>query len=211
MVAPLHPEAELDPSQTLALLEEQRRATEQALDVDVRLLYGVWGVAWLVGFGAFWLTAGGPGGSYERPPWWTGLLFALLIGGAVVVSAVQTTRATRGLRGGSAEVGAMVGWSWFLGFAAVAALLVGLARSGATEQVLALASTGISCTVVGLLYLGGGATWRDRAQFGLGAWILLTTAVGTVVGLPWIYLVMAVAGGGGFLLAAAWFTLRSRP
>ncbi len=40
MVAPLHPEAELDPSQTLALLEEQRRATEQALDVDARLLPG---------------------------------------------------------------------------------------------------------------------------------------------------------------------------
>lgn len=61
--------------------------------------------------------------------------------------------------------------------------------------------------MVGVLYLGGGATWRDRAQFGLSAWILVTTGAGVVAGLPWLSLVMALGGGGGFLLAAAWFTL----
>lgn len=206
MTAPLSSEAGLDPADTLALVEDQRRSAEQALDVDVRLLYGTWGIAWLVGFGAFWFTAGGPSGRYEVPPAWTGVVFGLLIISAIVVTAVHTTRATRGIRGSTAEVGAMYGWSWFIGFAAVAAVLGGLVRAGASNEVLALAATGMSCTVVGVLYLGGGATWRDRAQFGLGAWILVTTAAGVIAGLPWLYLVMALAGGGGFLLAAAWFT-----
>lgn len=203
-------EAGGDPAGTLALLQAQQRATVRAIEPDARLLYGTWGLAWVVGFGTFWFTAGGPDGAYARPGLATGLVFFGCIATAVVVTAVHSARAGRGVRGVSAEVGAMYGWSWLLGFVGLAALFVGLTRAGAGEEVLALLAPGASCVLVGVLYLAGGAIWRDRLQFGLGVWILLTTSAGVVAGLPWIYLVMAVAGGGGFLLAAGWFTLRGR-
>jgi hypothetical protein len=64
--------------------------------------------------------------------------------------------------------------------------------------------------VVGILYLVGGALWQDRVQYGLGAWILAASAAGALAGSPAVYLVMSLAGGGGFLLAAAWFAVRAR-
>lgn len=200
--------ADLSPAETLALVDGQRRKVDEALGVDPRLLYGVWGLAWSVGFATFWRTAGGPEGAYQRPALWVGILFGLLILGAIVVTAVHSSRASRGVRGASAEVGAMYGWAWFLGFAGYAALFVGMARAGASEELQALLAPSASCLLVGVLYLAGGAVWRDRVQFGLGGWIVAVTAAGAVVGLPGIYLVMSVAGGGGFLLAAAWFALQ---
>ena len=36
----------------------------------------------------------------------------------------------------------------------------------------------------------------------LGGWILLVTLVVTIVGMPWAWWIMSVAGGGGMLVAA---------
>lgn len=41
-----------------------------------------------------------------------------------------------------------------------------------------------------------------------GVWVLVTDAVSVFAGTPANYVVLAVAGGGGFLVAAAWFALR---
>ena len=181
--------AGLSPAETLALVDDHRHRTVQALTIDPRVLYGVWGVAWGAGFAAFWVTAGGPQGGYRTPPGWVGAVFGVVMVTAVVVTAAHVGRATRGLRGVSAQVGAMYGCAWWLGFAGFTALLVALARAGASEQVLA-------------------AIWRDRVQYGLGGWIVVVTAAGALTGVPGLYLVMSLAGGGGFLLAAAWFAVR---
>jgi len=181
--------AGLSPAETLALVDDHRHRTVQALAIDPRVLYGVWGVAWGAGFAAFWVTAGGPQGGYRTLPGWVGAVFGVVMVTAVVVTAAHVGRATRGLRGVSAQVGATYGCAWWLGFAGFTALLVALARAGASEQVLA-------------------AIWRDRVQYGLGGWIVVVTAAGALTGVPGLYLVMSLAGGGGFLLAAAWFAVR---
>ena len=62
--------------------------------------------------------------------------------------------------------------------------------------------------LVGVLYMMGAAVWQDRAGFGLGAWILAITCLAALAGLPGVYLVMSLAGGGGFLAAAMWFQVR---
>jgi hypothetical protein len=110
----------------------------------------------------------------------------------------------------SSEVGAMYGWGWLLGFGCVGAIITGLVRVGITEEQSALLNPALSLLVVGLLYLGGGALWRDRVQYGLGVWILATDAVSVFAGVPGNYLVLSIAGGGGFLVAAAWFAVRRR-
>lgn len=61
-----------------------------------------------------------------------------------------------------------------------------------------------------LVYIVASAMWLDRIMFGLGAWILLAAAAGAWTGPVDALLVNAVAGGGGFLAAAALLAWRNR-
>lgn len=201
--------APLAAADRLALIEEQRTHVAGQLGLDLRLLYGAWGVAYLLGFGAFWVTSGETP-LVEAPRAVVGVAFFVLIAAAIVVTAVHATRRNRGVRGESAAVGAMYGWSWLLGFGTLTAVLVSAQRLVSDPEVMDLLWPTGSLLVVGLLYTTGGSTWRDPFQFGLGVWILVVTAAGALTGLPGVYLVMSLAGGGGFLAAAAWFAVRGR-
>ena len=53
-----------DPAAMLALVEGERARAERAVEPDVRLVYAVWGTAWLVGFLVFWGVD--PAGRYPR-------------------------------------------------------------------------------------------------------------------------------------------------
>ena len=195
----------LSPAESLALIEQQQGRVARTLGPSAVLLYGTWGAAWFLGFAVLYLAYRG-----ALPLVVGGLVFAGLLLAAIVVTGVHIARTTRGVRGVSSEVGAMYGWGWLLGFVCVGAIITGLVRVGITEEQSALLNPALSLLVVGLLYLGGGALWRDRVQYGLGVWILATDAVSVFAGVPGNYLVLSIAGGGGFLLAAAWFAVRRR-
>jgi hypothetical protein len=200
-------ESTLDPARMLALLQAERQRTAVALTPDARLLFGVWGAAWLVGFLAMWASASSaapvrPDGAVA------GAAFAVLLGGAAVVTGVHLARRTAGVRGTSSRVGAMYGWTWFVAFGALFAVMAGAYREGIGPDTAALLWSGASALVVGALYMAGGAIWQDGVQFALGLWIVLSGAAGALAGFPTVFLVMALAGGGGFLAVAAWFALR---
>jgi hypothetical protein len=197
--------AELSAAESLAVIEQQRARVGRELDINPVVLYATWGVAWTLGFTAYALAADG-----VAPVWAGGATFFVLLVAAMVVTWVHIGRATRGVRGVSAEVGAMYGWSWALGFAALAAINTGLIGMGLTDEQIAVLWPATSLLIVGVLYLAGAALWRDRFQFGLGVWVLVTDAVSVFAGVPANYVVLAVAGGGGFLVAAAWFAVRRR-
>jgi hypothetical protein len=210
-------EPALDVAETLRLIREQQDRARRATEPDSRLLFLAWGVAWLVGYLCLWASAvrvvdgtatvrlttraGQVVGAQPEP--WAFWVFFSLIAAAVAFTIVHSVTRTAGTRGVSARTGAMYGWSWMLGFVCYGFVLGGLARAGASEEVMSLASNAFACVVVGLLYLGGAAAFGDRGLFVLGVWILLTAAVATFAGLPLTYLVMALAGGGGFLVMAA--------
>jgi hypothetical protein len=190
----------LDPAGMLALVEGERARAQRAVEPDARVVYGVWGAAWLVGFLVFWAAATG------RAPLPLAAAGAVLAAGLVLAAVVTTAhigRRMRGVRGVSSRTGAMYGWSWFLGFATLTAVMTGATRQGLPEETGALLWPVLSGLVVGTLYLAGGALWQDRVQFGLGAWVLVASSLGALVGYPAVHLVMALCGGGGFLLAAA--------
>lgn len=206
----LGPDVALDPAGQLRLVAEQQAATRAALAPDERLLFGAWGTAWFLGFGVIWLAwPGREGGALlPLPGWSVGLLFFLLLVGAGAVTAVHSIRVGRGLVGASARTGAMYGWGWFLGFAMLPAIVLGAERLGAPPEATAMLWPAVSALVVGLLYVAGAAAWDDPTQFVIGAWIMVTTGIGCLLGLQALYLVMCLAGGGGFLVAAAWFAVR---
>ncbi|MCK9793877.1 hypothetical protein M1843_08985 [Isoptericola sp. 4D.3] len=196
--------AGLPAADSLRLIREQQDRARSALEPDARALYGAWGVAWLVGYLVLWTSGRGQ----EQPEAWAYWVFGGALAAAVVFTMVHTMRRTAGTRGVSARTGAMYGWAWMLGFLTLGVLLGGLARAGAGTEVMGLASNGGACLVVGLLYLAGAAAFGDRNLFVLGAWILLVAGAATLVGLPGTYLVMALAGGGGFLVMAGVEQLR---
>ena len=85
----------LSAGESLALIERQQQEVRRRLGVNVALFYGPWGAAYLLGFGAVFLTY--PSAVPVRLPGAvaaviTGVLFAA----AVVVSVVTGTRAGGG-------------------------------------------------------------------------------------------------------------------
>lgn len=196
---------DLSAEETLAVIEEQRYRVGRDLAPDPVLLYVTWGLAWVLGFTAFYLVMSG---AVDTPWWAAGIVFFALILVAMVVTTVRTARAASGVRGVSAQVGAMYGWSWALGFAALSAVNAGLIGTGLSGDQIAMLWSSTPLLLVGVLYLAGGALWRDPVQYGLGAWVLATGSVSVFAGVPGNYLALAIAGGGGFLVAAAWFGWR---
>lgn len=190
----------LDPAASLRMIRETQERTRAASEPDARLLFALWGVAWLGGYLALWASSRAPGALPSGPAY---AVFGVAILAAVVVTAVHSIRRTAGTRGVSARQGATYGWSWFLGFLAHATIVGGLASAGAPPEVVALAANAIACVVVGLMYLAGAIAFDDRGLLVLGVWILVVAAGATLAGVPGTFLLMALAGGGGFLLMAA--------
>jgi hypothetical protein len=199
--APFDPDAApLDPADSLAIIRAQRAVVRDSAAVDGRVLFGAWGVAWLVGYGALYASA--VGRPSEGPGAWGFVVFAACLAAAIVVTTVHIAHRTAGVRGVSAVTGAMYGWTWFWGYLVMSVLLGALGTAGASAEVMAIAANGMACLVAGLLYMAGGALWRDRVLYVVGAWILTCGVTATFAGIPTTYLVMAVAGGGAFLAGA---------
>lgn len=200
-------EAGLDPAETLRLIRQQQEAARDATEPDGRLLFGAWGLAWLIGYLAMWLSADAAG----RPAGWAGWVLTGCIVGAVGFTIVHSVTRTAGLRGASARVGAMYGWTWFLAFTVFGVMLGAMGDAGASYEVMAIASNGFACLIVGLMYIAGGLLFEEVRMYAVGAWMLVTAGLAAFAGLPSVYLVMAVAGGGGFLaMAVVEHVLRNR-
>lgn len=200
-------DALLDPALGDALIREQRARVESETEIDARLLFGTWGLAWLLGFGVLWAV------STDEPllDWPIGLALGVFIGllwVAVVITTVHTARRSAGVTGPSAVQGAMYGWSWFLSFAGIGALAYALNELDVAPATTSTVMTVSSALVVAALYMAGGAIWQVRSQFLLGAWIAVATIAGAIVGYPHMLLVMAVGGGGGMLVGAGVMAMR---
>ncbi len=197
----------IDPREGLAIVAAQRRRVRDSI-VDDRLVFGVWGLAWLVGYGAMWWSADRSATSTASGL--GALVFAGVAGAALVVTLVHVVRSTHGLAGTSSQVGAIYGWAWFVGFLGQGLITAGVVNAGADAQVIAIVANGVAALVVGLLYMAGGALWRETALVAVGGWMIATAGAASLLPMPSGYLVMALAGGGGMLAAAGYVHLRRR-
>lgn len=195
-------DAPLDPAESLRIIADQQAKVHSA-EPDARLMFGIWGAAWLLGYLALYLTSNGtlPGGravdDVVVPAAWSYIVFSVCISGAMAVTIIYTIRCSAGVQGPSARFGMMYGWTWCISFVAMSVILGGLVAAGATHEVVYLAANALACLIVGVLYMAGGAFWQDTRQYALGLWIILVAAISLYAGLPGTYLVMAVLGGGG--------------
>jgi hypothetical protein len=184
----------------LALVDEQRRQAATSLFPGPTPILAAWGCTYLVGFGVLWLTAGRHG---AFATWGATLILAGLGVLASAVAVARMARLGRGVEGPSRRSAVMFSWCWPATLVGVFAFDVGLSRHGVPEAALSLLWPGSFLLVGAVLFLTGGVLFGDRAQFGLGLWSLAVAAASTFAGRPGNFAVLALAGGGGLLVAAA--------
>ncbi|TDC01587.1 transporter [Nonomuraea longispora] len=198
-----------DPEEMLRVMEEQRAATTKWLYGDPLLLYTPWGVAWLLGFTAFFLHYGLDDRSYapiSQMQALTVLMCAQLV--AAAIAAFGIVRMNNLVRGDSTARGAMYGYAWMAGMILMVVICLRMGPLLPPDET-GLLWAGTSLLVVGVLHMAGGALWLNWPMFFIGAWVAAVDAVGVLLGAGWHALLTAVLLGGGFVVAGVW--LRRRP
>jgi hypothetical protein len=205
---PVAADEELSPQELLELIRTQHEGAARDLYVAPARILASWGVAWTLGFGAFYFASSRARWHF-LPLWAAAVVLVTLSAVAVAVLVTQMARG-RGVQGPSRTAGARYGWSWLLAFAGVSALNIGLSQHGLPASLAPLLWPGSAAVVAGVLYLAGGVLFADRVQYGLGAWMLAVGAGSVLAAWPANFAVLALAGGGGFLAAGVFILARAR-
>lgn len=200
----------LSAGEALALVEGERERVARSLHVDVPLILTLWGIAWLGGFGITYFSYG-PAHGTVVPAWLAITVTVALNAVAAVTTAAQTIRRGHGVDGPSRQVMTMYMWAWPLAFGGLVALNVGLFTQGAPLRLAPLLWPASATMVAGILYLATGFLFRDPTAYRLGAWMLIVGAASVFAGVPGNFAVLSLAGGGGFLAAAALYASHGRP
>ena len=199
-----HQKVPAGPDEALAVIDAQRSAFLKRHRIKATPLLIAWGLAWLIGYAALALSRRA---DYSLPlvPY---LFFCGCLAAALLFTFAYVVPKTRGIRGRSSREGTYYGLAWALGMplgaiilSRVNAFLATLNTSEANE-VAGVVSNAVPCLVVGVIFLMSAALWNETVMGVLGGWILLVTLVVTIVGMPWAWWIMSVAGGGGMLVAA---------
>ena len=192
-----HPKVPVGPDEALAVVEAQRSAFLKRHEIKATPLLTAWGLAWLVGYAALALYREA---DYSLPtaPY---LFFCGCLAAALLFTFAYIVPKTRGIRGRSSREGTYYGLAWSLGMRVNAFL--GTLNTSEANEVMSVVSNAVPCLVVGVIFLMSAALWNEAVMGVLGGWILLVTLVVTIVGMPWAWWIMSVAGGGGMLVAAA--------
>ena len=199
-----------NPADSLALIERERANIERDITPDPRLMLWPWGFAWLIGFGCFFLRYGPDGRVLVAlPDWFPLLVLMVLILAAGITTGFAGARAGRKVTGPSSRQGLMYGVSWSIAFCGFSVLFSRFSAE-LPEARAGLLWAGGMVALTGALHMAGGAIWNDRHLFTLGAWTSLINVAGIVAGEGWHALIVAVAGGGGMIVAGliGWLRLR---
>jgi hypothetical protein len=199
-----------DPATALRMIAEQQAEAARRLTPNMLLYYWPWGLAWLIGFGLFFLRFGPDGRVLVALPAWLPLTTLLgLLAVAALLTGLVSARAYGQVTGESTRRGAWYGISWGLGFATMTTVLAQVSDR-LPDELSTLLWSGVMVGLTGALHMAGGAIWLDRNLFTLGAWISVTNVVGIVTGPGWHALVVAIAGGGGMVVVGGLVELRRR-
>jgi hypothetical protein len=198
------------PAETLRLILEQQAEAARHLTPDPRWYHWPWGLAWLFGFGLFFLRFGPDGRVFVNLPGWLPLTTLLvLLAAAGTVSTIAGARAHGQITGESSRRGQWYGTAWGLGYLTFG-VTTGRVSDHLPEELAQLLWAAGAVGLTGVLLLAGGAIWLDRNLYFLGGWILLINVVGVLAGPGWHALILSVAGGGGMLVGGTVARLADR-
>ncbi|KDP92194.1 MULTISPECIES: hypothetical protein [Clavibacter] len=189
-----------DPREMRALMEDQRRVAVDAQTAFVWKMEVCWGVAWILGYTALWLIDGSDAVSLPSPV--AVGIFAGLIALSSIAGIVLGVRNSPGLAttGEARWQGRVYGISWSVAMISVYVLGIGLAFNDAPDRLLAIFYTSGFSFVAGLMLLSTAALFHSRSSLLLGSILVVAALAAPFAGYPGNYLVMAVVGGGAYLV-----------
>jgi hypothetical protein len=176
-------------------------------DVDSRAAYISFGLGYVLGHGASAVSLG-PHPLIALPAWLPMALLGVGLAAGTVFATLAASRAQRGASRHDILSGKLLGLSWISAFTALFLAITGLSAVLDRPDLQTMLWPTLAGFLVGVLYLGEGATRRNVLHYGLGTWLALTSTGALFLGIPSLFWVLAIAGGGGFAVAAVLENLR---
>ncbi|MEB7505760.1 hypothetical protein [Arthrobacter koreensis] len=207
MELPTGEDRSLNLHEALAVVQDAERSARRTLTGNTALVYLLWGLTWVIGYGSLW---GSKTGWLPLEPQTALVILGAALAAATVSTIVIFARGSRGIRGQSNFQGGMYGAAWALGFTVMGALSGTLGRIIDDFWLRGMLVNSIAVLIVGLLYISGGSAFNDKAQSFLGIWLLLVTIAALVAGPDWFLAVFLFLGATGLLAGAAVEYLRTR-
>ena len=204
-------DAPLGPRAALETISEQQAVLRRRTLIRSSPLLAAWGLAWLIGYGAGWLSIR-PDYTMPTPVW---VIYFVCLAAAGAYTCAYIVRRARGVRGVSNRAGVRYGTAWAGGF------VLGMAVMGRTGAFLASLGTpeaaeagmilgnAVPCLIIGTLFVACSAIWDEPVMAWVGGWLLAVTTVATLVGGTGLWAIMSLAGVG-VLIVAAVDALRTR-
>jgi hypothetical protein len=173
--------------------------TVPADEVDNRAAYLGFAFAYVFGHGASLLSRSG---AVLMPGWLPVALLGTGLAAGTVFATTSSLRAQRGAPEARRRAERLVGTAWITGFAALALAITGLSTVFEQPELQTVLWPAGSSIVVGLIYIAEGAVRRNALHHNLGTWLALVASAALFVPSPGIFGVLAVLGGGAYLVAA---------
>ncbi|HEX2823133.1 MAG TPA: hypothetical protein VHO07_23655 [Streptosporangiaceae bacterium] len=183
-----------------AVVQDAHARARKGLVINAPVVYAAWGLVWLLGYGAMWLSVRGQH-PYTGP---SGVSIAVVFGlVAVAVAAVVViiSKTVAGIDGQSARHRSMILRTYAAGYLILLCLQVAI-KSSVSTRTFAFVAFAAPLLLAGLTYILAAALGRNRTAFALGAWLVIVAASCAWQAPAAMLATCALAGGGAFLLMA---------
>jgi hypothetical protein len=182
------------------VMQDARTRARKGLVISAPVVYVAWGMVWLLGYGAMWLSVRGQH-PYTGPSGASIAAVFVLAGFAVAAVLVIAGKAAAGIGGQSARHRRIIGSTWATGYLILLIVAPAISNSVSTRT-LAFISFAGPVLLAGLVYVRAAAQGRYRPALALGAWLVIVGTSCAWLAPVTILASCALAGGGAFLLTA---------
>ncbi|WP_035749416.1 hypothetical protein [Glycomyces sp. NRRL B-16210] len=169
--------------------------------LDSRFSYAAFAFAFVFGHGAFAVSKG-PDPLLDLPPWLPFVLLGIGVVPGVALAFIAGNRAQRGAGPDRIKAEKLLGTAWATGFVALALGVTGLTTTFDVPEAGDVLWPVGAVFVVGMINIAEGAVRRNTLHYNLGSWLTLVSAAALFLDTPGPFWVLALAGGGAYLLAA---------
>ena len=183
-----------------AVVQDARVSARRELVISAPVVYTAWGLVWLIGYGAMWLSVRGQH-PYSGPSGVSIAAVFVLAGFAVAAVLVIASRAAAGIDGRSARYRRIILATWATGYLILLLVQAAISSSVSTRTYAFVAFAG-PLLLAGLAYILASVLGRNRPAFALGAWLVIVAASCAWQAPATILATCALVGGGAFLLMA---------
>jgi hypothetical protein len=191
-----------DVQRAAIIMREAREHARHQLTYRYPVLFTTWGLMYLLGYGALWLSVRDQH-PFVGPTPMALLSLTIVVAAAMTITVVLVGRAVSGVGGSSARQRRVYVLSAIAGFAGLFTLEAAIEHAGAGPAVLGVYGAAAPLLLTGVMCALGAASAQDWTVFGLGIWLVAVAAGSGFAGPTTVWVVDALAVSAAFLMIAA--------